>query len=347
MEYIEPYLPPTANPKQISSLPRMGFGFLFVVAFWVADFVDPTSEGQKYFSLYGTPAFILGWIFWLFCVHRLHRILDEITDGSYPNSPGQTVGFHFIPILNLWWFMKWPRDMADHLRAEGHVGMVPGWLLGLVFLLANLSRLFDGGLSLLLLFLLGLYLRAKLAGSLRGAGHLEPRPITESGSRKTGVWARIGIGLGVVAVLLVLIVVALGIGVESGLLPDSAAIPGPRIHPRQVRQLHEMGVIHEHEEVLFFYSGGFLSIRADGNLFTESRVISYFEAEGELQVEYAFYDEIATIDFYPSQDWAEDSVIEVILADDRWFQLIVSPEEGGDERFHQHLVRKWKGAATR
>src|SRR5215212_9223493 len=46
-------------------------------------------------------------------LHRFHKILREISldeegDPTYRTTPGQAVGYHFIPIYSLVWIFKWP-----------------------------------------------------------------------------------------------------------------------------------------------------------------------------------------------------------------------------------------------
>ena len=289
---------------------------------------------------------LIGYGFWLFCVYRFHLILKQVTDGSYAISPAVSVGFHFIPILNLWWLIKWPMEFGRFIRAQGTVGIWPGALLGVVLLLANLVKLYDGGISLFLIFSLGIYLRGKLTRYLEATGHLSPRETADDKPGRSGWVRRLGISAGIVvgAALLLLIVVV--IGTETGHFADTYVVSANKIHPRQVRKLQEMGVIRETEKVQYFYSSAFFSIRGDGNLFTDQRVISYTECDGALEISNAYYDEVESIDFFPAESWSDDSVIEVTLKDQSWFSLYVSTGEGGDVRFYERLVRTWENKRT-
>jgi hypothetical protein len=143
--------------------------------------------------------------------------------------------------------------------------------------------------------------------------------------------------IGVAVVFLILV----GAAIETGMLPDSAARPAGKIPSRQLRQLQEMGVTREGEKVLFFYSGAFLDIRGDGNLFTDQRVISYYDSGGALTIDEASYDEIAEIGLAASDSWLEDSTITIIKRDGTLFVLYVSNESHGDELFHSKLMEEW------
>ncbi len=320
----------------------MAAGYIIVVVFWIASFIDTGNDPNIYFGPYTLITSLIAFGFWLTCVYRFHLILKQVSDGWYPNSPGKSVGFHFIPFINLWWLLKWPKDFGSYIKADGNVRILPGALLGLILLLSTLVRFYDGGLSLLLIFSLGVYLRGKLKEYLVATDHLSI-PETENENSGRSKWGRrLGIPVGAVLGVALLLVIAGTIGIETGHIPDTDVVPASKIHSRQIRKLKEMGVIKEGEKVQYFYSAAFFSIRGDGNLFTDQRVISYAEYDGELEISYAFYDEIESIDFYPAESWADDAVIEVTLKDETWFSLYVSTGEGGDVRFHDRLVRMWE-----
>ena len=142
--------------------------------------------------------------------------------------------------------------------------------------------------------------------------------------------------------LLVAFVLVLGFAVEGGYIPDSAAQPAGKIHPRYLKELKAMGVVEPEENVLYFYSAALLSLRDDGNLFTDQRVISYQEVDGELEVLSARYEEITDIDFDQSGAWGEESTITVTREDGTWFVLLVGTEGSGDQSFYDRLNQTWE-----
>ncbi len=151
------------------------------------------------------------------------------------------------------------------------------------------------------------------------------------------------IGAGGVAILAVIL--AFGVAIETGRMPDTEALPAGQIPARQIKQLKEMGVVKPGEEVLFFYSSAFFSIRSEGNLFTDQRVILYQELDGDLEIHDATYAEIADIEFEPAETWSDDSLITITLNDGMWFVLSVSTESGGDRAFHDKLAALWQRRA--
>src|SRR5437016_14682498 len=119
-----------------SSLPWVWFGFVFAVAFLVAEvaelFLDLNQEAFK--SLF-VLIVLAGWIYWLFCVHRFHKILGEMSANRYPIAPGEAVGKHFIPFYNFYCLFAWPLALSNHINRRGHVRMVSGALIGFLPLL--------------------------------------------------------------------------------------------------------------------------------------------------------------------------------------------------------------------
>lgn len=113
-----------------------------------------------------SPAFTLiglgGWIYWIVCVHRIHKILAELTHERYPITAAEAAGKHFIPFYNIYWIIKWPVEISRYLNDRQRVRMIHGAIVGVLLLLAALSRLVDGAVGLAMLFGVTLYISAKL-----------------------------------------------------------------------------------------------------------------------------------------------------------------------------------------
>jgi hypothetical protein len=54
----------------------------------------------------------VGWAWWLFWLYRRHQQLAKLTNSSYPIGPGRAVGFHFVPLFNLYWAFHWTRPLT-------------------------------------------------------------------------------------------------------------------------------------------------------------------------------------------------------------------------------------------
>ncbi len=92
------------RPPQ-SSLPHVWIGFLFAAAFLIGESVLVYFEDEVTGILKLLPIALGGWIYWLFCVYRFHKVVNEVSAQQYPFSPGEAVGKHFIPFYN---FMRPP-----------------------------------------------------------------------------------------------------------------------------------------------------------------------------------------------------------------------------------------------
>jgi hypothetical protein len=147
----------------VSSPPWVWFGFVFAIAFLVAEFADLFFDLDKQsLQLVFVMIVLAGWIYWLFCVYRFHKILAEMTRHRYSIQPGEAVGKHFIPFYNIYWLFAWPSTLSSHLNQAGRVNMLPGGLIGFVLLVSLLLRYVDGAMGLALTYAVGLYISAKL-----------------------------------------------------------------------------------------------------------------------------------------------------------------------------------------
>jgi hypothetical protein len=90
-------------------------------------------------------------VYWLIWILVVHREMAVFTAGQYPVSPGQAVGFCFIPFFNLYWIVWMPHRLARELESmlgPGRIsaGRVMTWQIlsilpgGLLFGLGSLFR---------------------------------------------------------------------------------------------------------------------------------------------------------------------------------------------------------------
>jgi len=81
---------------------------------------------------------LLGSCYWLFFVHRIHKVLAEYTNGSYPISPRKAVGFQFIPVFEYYWFFRWTRQLARFMDEKSGTKRAPKVWPGLLLSAASL-----------------------------------------------------------------------------------------------------------------------------------------------------------------------------------------------------------------
>jgi hypothetical protein len=100
---------------------------------------------QWYFYVAEIAAFV----YYLMCVYRFHRILQEVTFGDYSIKPAEAVYSHLIPLLNIYWLFAWPTRFANYVNAERALKVVPGAVIGTILLaFAVVARFADTAFGL-------------------------------------------------------------------------------------------------------------------------------------------------------------------------------------------------------
>ena len=165
-----------------SSPPWVWVGFLFTFAFLVIEIVfailtfdeegtSPDAQMSLLFGLFGLP----GIIYWMFCVHRIHKILGEMTRGRYPITPLEAALKHLIPFYNLYWVFKWPGEFSDYLTRRGRIKIVSGSVLGLMLLLSLIVyRVVDGAFGMAGLFGVTMFISSKLKAHVQALKGITP-----------------------------------------------------------------------------------------------------------------------------------------------------------------------------
>lgn len=135
-------------------LPRVWVGFLLAGLFLATVVIEYTvSPGSADKIMPVSFAVGLGsMVYWLFCVYRIHKILDRVTTGKYPISAARAVGYSFIPFYNLYWLFKWPGEIVNFINTLNDTRRMKQWLPGLGFLFALLALRVEGTLGLVLYF---------------------------------------------------------------------------------------------------------------------------------------------------------------------------------------------------
>ena len=155
----EPY---STKDASIPSIPRLWIGFALAGAFLIAEIIEPIFGYEGQLGPLTTPIAIGGMIYWLFCVHRFHRILDKLTIEGYNTSPGQAVVFHVVPVFNLYWIFKWPIQLSELINRLGNVKMIHGGILGLLLFISFALNRVDTAIGLACIFGVGSYIASKL-----------------------------------------------------------------------------------------------------------------------------------------------------------------------------------------
>jgi hypothetical protein len=149
--------------RSISALPKIWIGFIFAGALLFAEFIELTKGNEESISSLIFIVGLSGIVYWLFCVHRFHKLIAELSTIKYPISPAAAVGYHFIPFFNLYWVFKWPIEFSKFINAQRFVQMASGGSLGFLLLISLiLYRTVDGALGLACIFGISAYMASKL-----------------------------------------------------------------------------------------------------------------------------------------------------------------------------------------
>lgn len=68
----------------------------------------------------------------------LHYAVSNVEGWSHPISPRRAVRFHFIPVFNLYWDFKWPKEIARFVDWRMQRNRMSGVLVGMLVLIGFL-----------------------------------------------------------------------------------------------------------------------------------------------------------------------------------------------------------------
>ena len=93
-----------------------------------------------------------------------------------------------------------------------------------------------------------------------------------------------------------------GLMVIGTFTPPTSVIAGDEVSQSDVDILRAEGIIAGDEKLILFYSAGMISVREDGNIITDKRVISYEEVDDELWIGSARFDQIQDLSIIEEGD---------------------------------------------
>jgi hypothetical protein len=177
----------------IRRLPPMGIGFILIglywggalaigAALWSSGTIQNSTEFMQAFTHYQWTfvlIILVAWVYWLYCVYAFHKVLADVPGWTHPTTPGKAVGFHFIPIYNLFWLVKWPSQVADFVNSRTHGRRMSRWLPGTLILIGVAFRFVEAGLGTGLIFMVGVYLSRNIKQALLTPSAPPPPPSSD------------------------------------------------------------------------------------------------------------------------------------------------------------------------
>ncbi|MBA6348401.1 DUF3857 domain-containing protein [Colwellia sp. BRX8-9] len=152
----------------------------------------------------------------------------------------------------------------------------------------------------------------------------------------------------IVAIILCLPLLSLTIAQETPFLPSDSVISQNEIMQHDMKYLYRQNVVAADETIHYFYSDAFLTIRDDGNGFTDKEVFSYWQDDNDgFQLEKVQFHEIKDISVTYGKATDENTIVTVTRLDDTNFKLFVASTNAGDKLFVDKLTALWELAKIR
>lgn len=131
------------------------------------------------------------------------------------------------------------------------------------------------------------------------------------------------------------------------LIPSSDIEKGDRIWSHDLRFMQRESILTASENIQYFYSNDFWSVRTDGNGFTEEQVFSYWNESDKLSIEKARYEEIKDIDTQYGDTYFDTTVVTITRHDDSTFMLFLSGDKVKDKMFIRKMTKYWQEAQNK
>jgi hypothetical protein len=145
----------------LSVTPPIWIGFVFVAVLFLLELF--ILYGKHFTIIY--LFYVIGGIsilYWLACIYRFHKILGELSDSKYPISPSASVGWHFLPIYNIFWIFYWPSELSHFIKKQNTVNILPGVAIGALIFLSFILFKIDAILGFLCLSIINTYIANRL-----------------------------------------------------------------------------------------------------------------------------------------------------------------------------------------
>lgn len=182
-----PLVPPKVRGRIYARLPRLWIGFATATVCLGCQFLVAAPLNGSLALVFG----LIGSCYWIFCVHRIHKVLADYTRCTYSISPLKAVLLQFVPIYEYFWFFRWTRQLGNFVEAEnGEFRMRKVWP-GLVLTAASIAGWLPPlkSFRLFLIFGVGFYFTRKLREVLPKS---EPLPVPRLQQWKLSMSAGVG-----------------------------------------------------------------------------------------------------------------------------------------------------------
>jgi hypothetical protein len=128
--------------------------------------------------------------------------------------------------------------------------------------------------------------------------------------------------------------------------PGSMILTGDKISAEDRQFLDRKKIVSNGETILYFYSAGVFSIKEDGNILTDQRVISYTQVPetDDILARSARFADIEDIRIERARSPLDDTRVTVITRNGPEFDLVLPASGHGDEQLVNKLMTLWQSA---
>jgi hypothetical protein len=122
------HLEPVGTP-----LPRIWIGFVLASLCFFCDFagwLEDSSDARETLFGLGLIFSMAAWVYWLFCIHRLHQILRRASQSTYRIGPWKAVLLLLIPFFNWYWRIRLCNHVATFVNTNNSTLRMKKWWAG-------------------------------------------------------------------------------------------------------------------------------------------------------------------------------------------------------------------------
>jgi hypothetical protein len=120
---------------------------------------------------------------------------------------------------------------------------------------------------------------------------------------------------------------------------DTKVVSGEQIPSKHMHAIRVLGLVDPGETILHFYSDAILDLSGGAYLATDKRIVLYDDEWPKPKIVIP-YDQIELVEVVQSQnEFFEDSVFTIHVADGQFYTFPISAEAGGDARFLQTIEK--------
>ena len=131
---------------------------------------------------------------------------------------------------------------------------------------------------------------------------------------------------------------------NSDAVPDGNIQSGHALNPHAQELLEEENLVPQGETVIYYVADGTFSHRESGVFFTDRRVVTYFDSNGELSVESVAFTDVESIDIQPPYAADQNFRVSIQMKTGGPMIFYVDKDQELEYGFTEKLISSWESA---